>query len=49
MPVGLDFTFNSDSAGGGVLAFTNTSGVKRFNLYVFVPPPQPLTRYVRHR
>ena len=44
-PVGLNFTFTSDSSGGGVLGFTNTSGVDWFNLYVFVPPPQPLTSF----
>lgn len=44
-PVGLTFTFSSDSSGGGVLAFTNTSGVNWFNLYVFVPPPQPVTTF----
>ena len=44
-PVGLSFTFNSDSSGGGVLAFTNTSGVNWFDLYVFVPSPQPVTTF----
>ena len=41
-PVGLIFTFDSDSSGGGVLMFTNASGVNWFNLYVFTPPPEPL-------
>ncbi len=41
-PVGLTFTFDSDSSGGGLLMFTNASGVNWFNLYVFVPPPEPL-------
>src|ERR1035438_7021946 len=41
-PVGLTFTFDSDSSGGGVLTFTNASGVNWFNLYIFVPPPDPI-------
>jgi hypothetical protein len=41
-PVGLTFTFNSDSSGGGILTFTNASGVNWFNLYIFVPPPDPV-------
>jgi hypothetical protein len=41
-PVGLNFSFMSDNSGGGVLAFTNTSGVNWFNLYVFTPPPSPI-------
>ena len=41
-PVGQNFTFTSDSSGGGLLLFTNTSGVNWFDLYVFVPAPSPI-------
>jgi len=40
-PVGMAFTFRSNTAGGGVLMFTNASGVNWFNLYFITPPPQP--------
>jgi hypothetical protein len=40
--VGLSFTFMSDSSGGGVLSFTNASGVDWFDLFVFVPAPQSM-------
>lgn len=41
-PVGLTFTFTSDSSGGGVLAFTNASGLNWTSLDVFTPPPLPI-------
>jgi len=41
-PVGLTFTFTSDALGGGLLSFTNTSGVTFVNLQIDVPPPLPL-------
>lgn len=40
-PVGLSFTFTSDAFGGGLLNFTNTSGVTFTSLEINVPAPLP--------
>jgi hypothetical protein len=41
-PVGLSFTFTSDAFGGGLLNFTNTSGLTFVTLQIDVPPPLPI-------
>ena len=38
----LSFSFSSDGSGGGVLCFTNMSGVTWTQLDVNVPPPMPI-------
>jgi len=40
-PVGLSFAFTSNSSGGGVFNFTNTSGVAFITLEINVAAPMP--------